>query len=291
MATGYATIANGGYRIQPHFISRIEDAYGKVIYEANPDYACIPCINQKEQTVKTENAEVTTDDEVIAGNTNTDDVKPALTKEEQSKYRQAQRILKSQSAFDMANILRDVIVHGTGRAALKIGRDDIGGKTGTTNDAKDAWLAGFNGKLVAIAWVGFDQPSTLGRREYGGIAALPVWTSFMGKALKGTPSAWVHFDKDAKAPLSREQRSNQTQVEGENNEASKESGSTPPLARPIYKPAPVTPSRNASNDFDDLPDENGEQKLKPTTSTPPTMNQDHAKRENDSLENLINEVQ
>ncbi|AXQ23712.1 PBP1A family penicillin-binding protein [Acinetobacter wuhouensis] len=291
MATGYATIANGGYRIQPHFISRIEDAYGKVIYEANPDYACIPCINQKEQTVKTEDAEVTTDDEVIAGNTNTDDVQPILTKEEQSKYRQAQRILKSQSAFDMANILRDVIVHGTGRAALKIGRDDIGGKTGTTNDAKDAWFAGFNGKLVAIAWVGFDQPSTLGRREYGGIAALPVWTSFMGKALKGTPSAWVHFDKDAKAPLSREQRGQQTQVEGQSNEASKESGSTPPLARPIYKPAPVTPSRNASNDFDDLPDENGEQKLKPTTSTPPTMNQDHAKRENDSLENLINEVQ
>ena len=287
MATGYAAIANGGYRIQPHFISRIEDAYGKTIYEAAPEYACIPCINQKETVADTQ--AITPDDEVIEGaNLTVDEVQTPLSKEEQSKYRQAQRILKSQSAFDMANILRDVIVHGTGRAALKIGRDDIGGKTGTTNDAKDAWFAGFNGKLVAIAWVGFDQPSTLGRREFGGIAALPVWTGFMGKALKDTPSAWVHFDKNAKAPISREER-NQTQVEGATqNEGN---GSSPPLARPIFKPAPVTPSRNSSNDFEDLPDEGSDQPLKPNKVTPPAMNQDSAKRESDSLENLINEVQ
>lgn len=286
MATGYAAIANGGYRIQPHFISRIEDAYGKTIYEAAPEYACIPCINQKETVA---NTVTTPDDEAIEGtNLTVDEVQTPLSKEEQSKYRQAQRILKSQSAFDMANILRDVIVHGTGRAALKIGRDDIGGKTGTTNDAKDAWFAGFNGKLVAIAWVGFDQPSTLGRREYGGIAALPVWTGFMGKALKDTPSAWVHFDKNAKAPISREER-NQTQVEGATpNEGY---GSSPPLARPIFKPAPVTPSRNSSNDFEDLPDEGTDQPLKPNKVTPPAMNQGGAKRESDSLENLINEVQ
>ena len=285
MATGYATIANGGYRVQPHFITRIEDAYGKVIYEANPEYACIPCINQKDTPADT--ASITPDDEVIDGATpNTIEPQIALSKEEQSKYKQAQRILKSQSAFDMANILRDVILHGTGRAALKIGRDDIGGKTGTTNDAKDAWFAGFNGKLVTIAWVGFDQPSTLGRREYGGIAALPVWTSFMDQALKGTPSAWVHFDKDAKAPVSREQRSLDPE---QNNEDYR---SSPPLARPIYRPAPTSPTRNSSNDFEDLPDDNPEQTLKPNTSTPPTMNHATApKRENDSMEKLINEVQ
>ncbi|MFW1735252.1 penicillin-binding protein PBP1a [Acinetobacter sp. ULE_I001] len=287
MATGYAAIANGGYRIQPHFISRIEDAYGKTIYEAAPEYACIPCINQKETVADAE--AITPDDEVIKGaNLTVDETQPPLSKEEQSKYRQAQRILKSQSAFDMANILRDVIVHGTGRAALKIGRDDIGGKTGTTNDAKDAWFAGFNGKLVAIAWVGFDQPSTLGRREFGGIAALPVWTGFMGKALKDTPSAWVHFDKNAKAPISREER-NQTQVEGATQNEGY--GSSPPLARPIFKPAPVTPSRNSSNDFEDLPDEGSDQPLKPNKVAPPAMNQGSAKRESDSLENLINEVQ
>ncbi|MFI7967796.1 penicillin-binding protein, partial [Acinetobacter baumannii] len=113
---------------------------------------------------------------------------------------------------DMANILRDVIEHGTGRAALKIGRSDLGGKTGTTNDAKDAWFAGFNGKLVTVAWVGFDQPTTLGRREYGGIAALPIWINFMGQALQGTPAAWVRLDKDAKGPISRDQQETTTEV-------------------------------------------------------------------------------
>lgn len=284
MATGYATIANGGYRVQPHFISRIEDAYGKVIYEANPDYACIPCINAKDTDVDPE--VITPDDEVIEGATqDVTEPKTTLTKEEQSKYRQAQRILKSQSAFDMANILRDVIVHGTGRAALKIGRDDIGGKTGTTNDAKDAWFAGFNGKLVAIAWVGFDQPTTLGRREYGGIAALPVWTSFMGKALEGTPSAWVHFDKNAKAPISREQRGLAA-----SEQSTEEYRTSPPLARPLYRPTPVAPTRNPSSDFDDLPDDT-EQPLKPSNTAPPAMDQKPPKRESDALENLINEVQ
>ncbi|WP_010111746.1 penicillin-binding protein PBP1a [Acinetobacter sp. P8-3-8] len=284
MATGYATIANGGYRVQPHFISRIEDAYGKVIYEANPDYACIPCINAKDTDVDPE--VITPDDEVIEGATqDVPEPNTTLTKEEQSKYRQAQRILKSQSAFDMANILRDVIVHGTGRAALKIGRDDIGGKTGTTNDAKDAWFAGFNGKLVAIAWVGFDQPTTLGRREYGGIAALPVWTSFMGKALDGTPSAWVHFDKNAKAPISREQRGLAA-----SEQSTEEYRTSPPLARPLYRPTPVAPTRNPSSDFDDLPDDT-EQPLKPSNTAPPAMDQKPPKRESDALENLINEVQ
>ena len=303
MATGYAAIANGGYRVQPHFISRIEDAYGKVIYEANPDYACIPCINEKDVTPVAENTDTQTpDDEVFADAASTPavEVKP-LSKEEQSKYRQAQRILKSQSAFDMANILRDVIVHGTGRAALKIGRDDIGGKTGTTNDAKDAWFAGFNGKLVTITWVGFDKPSTLGRREYGGIAALPVWTNFMGKALKDTPSAWVHLDKNAKDPLSREQRG--IEESALSDEDKKDYRASPPLARPIYRPAPVAPSRNLSSDFDDLPGEsigtpdtpprNTEQKLTPKNSAPPVLNQGATapKRESDSLENLINDVQ
>ena len=251
MATGYATFANGGYRIQPHFIDRIEDAYGKVIYQSNPEYACISCINQNDAEL--ESAEpVTPDDEVIKVTNQTLQAEKELAQlqldESKSQYRQAQRILKSSSAYDMANILRDVIQQGTGRAALKIGRDDIGGKTGTTNDAKDAWFAGFNGKLVTVAWVGFDQPTTLGRREYGGVAALPIWTNFMGNALKGTPAAWVHFDKNAKAPTSR----NQTVTIGE---PVREDRSSPPLARPLYRPAPVAPVRAPERDFDDLPGE------------------------------------
>ncbi|EKE23243.1 MAG: hypothetical protein ACD_6C00554G0009, partial [uncultured bacterium] len=204
MATGYATFANGGYRIQPHFITRIEDAYGNTIFEAKPEYACISCINAKEETTQTTDP-ITADDEAIVINNTTLEQKQVAPKvsAEDSNYRQAQRILKSSSAYDMANILRDVIQHGTGRAALRIGRSDIGGKTGTTNDAKDAWFAGFNGKLVTVTWVGFDQPTTLGRREYGGVAALPIWTDFMGKALKGQPEAWVRLDRNAKAPVNR----------------------------------------------------------------------------------------
>ena len=300
MATGYAAIANGGYRVQPHFISRIEDAYGKVIYEANPEYACVNCvINDKAKPVVTESN--TPDDEAIQSTMQSAsepviDAVPAsaakkISKEEQSQYRQAQRILKSSSAFDMANILRDVILHGTGRAALKIGRDDLAGKTGTTNDAKDAWFAGFNGKVVTVTWVGFDQPTTLGRREYGGIAALPIWVSYMGKSLQGTPSAWVQLDKDAKAPLTREQRG---QAQFQVQEVEKEDyRATPPLARPIYRPAPVAPARNPSRDFEDLPGDESNKPVRPaapSTATPASP----AKKEapaRDSLESLINEVQ
>lgn len=259
MATGYATFANGGYRIQPHFISRIEDAYGKVIFEADPEYACIPCINAKDDTE--EDTPQTPDDEVIeVTNQSLEQSKNNISeqKEPESDYRQAQRILKSSSAYDMANILRDVIQHGTGRAALKIGRGDIGGKTGTTNDAKDAWFAGFNGKLVTVAWVGFDQPTTLGRREYGGVAALPIWINFMGNALKGTPASWVQLDKNAKAPRLQETAG---QVEPKVDRAS------PPLARPLYRPAP--PPAAVTNDFADLP---GEEILIPSRSAPPQVN-------------------
>ncbi|WP_034697101.1 penicillin-binding protein PBP1a [Acinetobacter bohemicus] len=283
MATGYATFANGGYRIQPHFIDRIEDAYGKVIYQSNPEYACISCINQTDAE-QLESAEaVTPDDEVIEMTNPTLAVEKELTQlqldESKSQYRQAQRILKSSSAYDMANILRDVIQHGTGRAALKIGRDDIGGKTGTTNDAKDAWFAGFNGKLVTVAWVGFDQPTTLGRREYGGVAALPIWTNFMGNALKGTPAAWVHFDKNAKAPSNR----NQPVTVAEQTEGDR---SSPPLALPLYRPAVVTPKRAPERDFDDLPDEEA---LVPNHAAPPTMQK--APPKPDALEHLIDQVQ
>lgn len=283
MATGYATFANGGYRIQPHFIDRIEDAYGKVIYQSNPEYACISCINQTDAE-QLESAEaVTPDDEVIEMTNPTLVAEKELTQlqldESKSQYRQAQRILKSSSAYDMANILRDVIQHGTGRAALKIGRDDIGGKTGTTNDAKDAWFAGFNGKLVTVAWVGFDQPTTLGRREYGGVAALPIWTNFMGNALKGTPAAWVHFDKNAKAPSNR----NQPVTVAEQTEGDR---SSPPLALPLYRPAVVTPKRAPERDFDDLPDEEA---LVPNHAVPPTMQKTPTKP--DALEHLIDQVQ
>ena len=302
MATGYAIFANGGYRIQPHFIKRIEDASGKVIYETKPEYACIPCINdpnvynepQPEEAEKQQEGDVkeitnqTLDDATAASETPiavTDSDKASKTN---SDYRQAQRILKSSSAYDMANILRDVIQHGTGRAALKIGRDDLGGKTGTTNDAKDAWFAGFNGKLVAIAWVGFDQPRTLGRREYGGVAALPIWTNFMANSLKDTPSAWVRLDREAKEPISRDK------LQLQQGDDKKEYRASPPLARPLYRPAPPVPDRSAQNDFSDLPDSSSgeEQIMVPTRKQLPAMGSSQQNPpQRDQIENLINEIQ
>ncbi|MBI1451871.1 MULTISPECIES: penicillin-binding protein PBP1a [Acinetobacter] len=282
MATGYAAFANGGYRIQPHFISRIEDAYGKVIYQANPEYACIQCINEKEPAPESENPATPDDEAFQVSNSASEAITNDSTEIDTGDYRQAQRILKSSSAFDMANILRDVIQHGTGRAALKIGRNDLGGKTGTTNDAKDAWFAGFNGKLVSIAWVGFDQPTTLGRREYGGVAALPIWTNFMENALKGTPEAWVRLDKNAKLPVQRDQAN-------PNKEANKQDRAAPALAQPLYRPAPVAPRPTVQNDFEDLP---GDQPLVPNQTKPPALNNNPPpKQGGDALDHLIQQVQ
>jgi len=82
-------------------------------------------------------------------------------------------------------MMQDVISRGTGRKAREIGRNDLAGKTGTTNDQHDAWFSGFNGDIVATSWVGFDQHRPLGRREAGGVAALPIWIEFMRAALEG----------------------------------------------------------------------------------------------------------
>ena len=95
--------------------------------------------------------------------------------------------LDPRNAFIMQTLLRDVITSGTGVRALSLKRKDIAGKTGTTNDNIDAWFCGFNTSEVGIAWIGFDQPKTLGANETGSNAALPMWISYMEKALKGVP--------------------------------------------------------------------------------------------------------
>jgi penicillin-binding protein 1A len=101
----------------------------------------------------------------------------------------AERVLDPRNAFLMTSLLRDVIAYGTGTRALVLGRQDLAGKTGTTNENIDAWFCGYNAALVGVAWIGFDQPRTLGGNETGGVAALPIWIGYMQKALKGTPNA------------------------------------------------------------------------------------------------------
>jgi penicillin-binding protein 1A len=117
----------------------------------------------------------------------------------------AKQVIDVRNAYTMVSMLQDVVKHGTGIHAMQLGRQDLAGKTGTTNDSIDAWFCGFQPTVVGIAWMGYDQPRSLGDRETGGGAALPIWISYMGKVLKDVPEATytmpdgiveVHIDAD-----------------------------------------------------------------------------------------------
>ncbi|HET8666352.1 MAG TPA: penicillin-binding transpeptidase domain-containing protein, partial [Terriglobales bacterium] len=143
MLGGYSVFANGGFRIQPYFISRIEDANGKILSQATP---------------------------VVAGEN-------------------AEQAIDVRNAFTMVSMMQDVVRRGTATRAMQLGRTDLAGKTGTTSDSIDAWFCGFQPTVVGIAWIGFDQPRSLGDHETGGGAALPIWISYMEKVLKDVPQA------------------------------------------------------------------------------------------------------
>ncbi|MEE8208222.1 MAG: penicillin-binding transpeptidase domain-containing protein, partial [Nitrosomonadaceae bacterium] len=143
MVIGYAAFANGGFRISPYLIQRIEDEKGNVLEQARP---------------------------ALAG-------------------RDAKQIIDPRNAFLMTSMLKDVVQRGTAIRAKQLGRNDLAGKTGTTNNFVDAWFCGFQTNLVAVTWVGFDRPKSLGNKETGSRAALPMWMSYMGKALKDVPKA------------------------------------------------------------------------------------------------------
>lgn len=194
MASAYAGLANGGFRVTPWFIEKVVDKHGKVLFQANPRRVCRPCEAPPPAAAPAAGGEAAVaaiepaPTEISGeGSSLTVTEPPPPPKPFVPDYPVAPRIMSPRTAFQMQSILRDVVIRGTGRAALSIGRSDLSGKTGTTNDAKDAWFAGFGGKLVAVAWLGFDQPQTLGKVEYGGYAAVPIWNSFMGPALRGTP--------------------------------------------------------------------------------------------------------
>ena len=168
LGRAFATFANGGYLISPVFIDRIENIDGEAVVKANPVIACQPC----------EEAPVDNTAETGNGAENIPTSPP---------QRLAKRVLTPQNTYLMTSLMRDVIQHGTGRRARQLGRKDIAGKTGTTNDAYDAWFSGFNADIVTICWVGFDQSRSLGNHETGGRAALPMWIDFMKVALKDLP--------------------------------------------------------------------------------------------------------
>jgi penicillin-binding protein 1A len=177
MVTAYATFANGGFKITPYYIDRIENAGGQPVFQAHPQIACSACAAGNQAAAAAQNRP--------AGSlldTGPHDGKSLIDTKDL-----APQVLRPQVAYVLTDMMRDVIRRGTGVHAQAVGRDDIAGKTGTTNEAHDAWFSGYNGALVTSVWVGFDQDRSLGAKEEGGRTAVPIWTYFMHDALAGTP--------------------------------------------------------------------------------------------------------
>lgn len=189
MASAYAIFANGGYRVTPYFIERVEDADGKVVFTAEPKYACGECNELTTSgVVDTATATVRITAPAPSGDGIDPSQEPASSQPAKpSGDALAPQAISPQNAYLMTDMMMDVIRRGTATRARSLQRDDIAGKTGTTNDRRDAWFLGFNADLVGAAWVGFDQERSLGPREEGARTALPMWIYFMSEALKGTP--------------------------------------------------------------------------------------------------------
>lgn len=180
MARAYGVFANGGYLIEPYFIARVEDQKGEITEYANRTMLCPECTPSTERFT---------------------DLDFGILYDP----RYSKRVLSPENTFLMNELMRSVIRTGTGRGALSLGRKDLAGKTGTTNNFRDAWFSGFNRDVVTSVWIGFDTPRDLGTRESGARAALPIWIDYMEVALQGKPEkalqipeniirAWVHKD-------------------------------------------------------------------------------------------------
>jgi penicillin-binding protein 1A len=217
MAGGFAGFASGGYRIDPYLVERIEDSEGRTVFRAEPRMACASCaaapptgaLPAAAADAAAADAAADTDTDTGAGaGAGTMAAMPmpatfASTTELMERAGRwqgdpggtvevpnpAERIIPAENAYIMYDMMRDVIRRGTARRALALGRGDLAGKTGTSNDRRDAWFSGYNADLVATAWVGFDQERPLGNREEGGRTALPMWTYFMADALRGQPAS------------------------------------------------------------------------------------------------------
>jgi penicillin-binding protein 1A len=159
MITGYAVFANGGFKVTPYIVDSIRNSQNAIIYQARPLTACQNCATDvtSSETVSTQAAD----------------------------NNHAPQAITPQNAYLITSALHDVIELGTASQARSLKRNDLAGKTGTTQNQVDAWFAGYNANLVALAWVGFDQPQSL--HEYGNKAALPIWIQFMEASLKDKP--------------------------------------------------------------------------------------------------------
>jgi penicillin-binding protein 1A len=204
MVSGYAVFANGGYRIDPYFIDRIENALGQTVYHSDPKVVCETCDADAANgaaapangtlvpTVSTMRPPQPAGAAAAADAANAGgdpDRKPANTLAPLiAPTHVAPRVISPQNDWIMDDMMADVIKRGTGiRAGIALHRGDISGKTGTTNEARDTWFNGFDRNIVATVWVGYDQERPLGEGEEGSRTAVPIWVDFMREALRGQP--------------------------------------------------------------------------------------------------------
>jgi penicillin-binding protein 1A len=198
MARGYAVLANGGMLVDPYFVAVIRDRDGKEVYAAQAPRACRQCPERLLDDARlARSARPAAIDPVAPAASSSGGFNPirsanaasvpAPAAAEPGKPRLAPRTLDVRTAHLVTSLMRDVIRRGTGRAAMELKRNDLAGKTGTTNEHRDAWFSGFNDQIVTSVWVGFDDFSSLGRGEFGAKAALPIWVNYMRVALDGRP--------------------------------------------------------------------------------------------------------
>lgn len=200
VARGFSAFANGGFRVTPWFIDEVKDNNGAVIFKEKPATACPACAIGTAKAVTT--ATATSGSTVVDGfdfgppdgskpaeTPSIQTTKPKETKAPPADLIVAPRAMDGRIAYQIVSMLRDVVQRGTGIAAKVLEREDVGGKTGSTNDHRDAWFSGFGGPYVTTVWVGRDDYTSLGYREYGGKAALPIWIDYMRVALKDQPIA------------------------------------------------------------------------------------------------------
>jgi penicillin-binding protein 1A len=192
MARGYAVFANGGYLVEPRYIDSVRNAAGDVVYAVPQTLICDACRDGQAPVIEQVEEEPTAPRfkplEISADQDRVEVVAEAYrpdTPTGSSEPIYAERAISPQNAYLVRSMMMDVVRRGTGARAMQLGRQDLAGKTGTTNEQRDAWFSGYNDALVTSVWVGFDNHEPLGRRELGGRAALPVWMAFMGPALEG----------------------------------------------------------------------------------------------------------
>ena len=189
IARGYAVFANGGLLVTPWFIDEVKDRSGKVVFKEKPATACRGCGQRGADSTASNvvdgfdfgpaaTAQATAGGDAKAAT-------PAASLPANAVL--APRAIDERVAYQLVSMMRDVVQRGTGTAAKVLGREDLGGKTGSTNEHRDAWFSGFGGGIVTTVWVGRDDFKSLGYREYGGKAALPIWIDYMRVALAGRP--------------------------------------------------------------------------------------------------------